>query len=99
MCDILTNTFLNPLFASDLVETKLYNIASGCPISDEAANCNDNATTVLGLAMTPLPLTVRNIKAASILLRVDNTHKSSAMISSCAEYLINESALTKVMKN
>ena len=91
MCDILTNTFLNPLFASDLVETKLYNIAS-----DEAAN---NTTTVLGLAMTPLPLTVRNIKAASILLRVDNTHKSSAMISSCAEYLINESALTKVMKN
>ena len=38
MCDILTNTFLNP-FASDLDESKLYNIASGCPISDEAANC------------------------------------------------------------
>ena len=38
MCDILTNTFLNS-FSSDLDETKLCNIASNCPISDEAANC------------------------------------------------------------
>ena len=36
MSDILTNTFINP-FSLDLEESKLFNIASGCPISDEAA--------------------------------------------------------------
>ena len=38
MKDILTNTFLNP-FSFDLDDDKLFNIASGCPIPDEASNC------------------------------------------------------------
>ena len=36
--DILTNTFLNP-FAGNLDVDKLFNIASGCPTSEEASKC------------------------------------------------------------
>ena len=38
MNDILTNTFINP-FTTELDDEKLFNIASGCPIPDEAADC------------------------------------------------------------
>ena len=37
MIDILTNTFINP-FSLDLDNDRLFNIASGCPIADEAAS-------------------------------------------------------------
>ena len=34
----MTNTFINP-FSFDFVNDKLFNIASGCPLVDEAASC------------------------------------------------------------
>ena len=38
MIDIMTNTFINP-FSFDFDNDKLFNIASGCPLVDEAASC------------------------------------------------------------
>ena len=36
--DVLEGTFVNP-FSDDLEKDKLYNLASGCPISDESSDC------------------------------------------------------------
>ena len=36
--DVLEHTFINP-FSDDIEKDKLYNLASGCPISDDAAEC------------------------------------------------------------
>ena len=36
--EILSNTFVDP-FLEDLDQTKLFNIASGCPTSEEVAKC------------------------------------------------------------
>ena len=36
--DVLENTFVNP-FSDDLDKSKLYNLASGCPINADAAEC------------------------------------------------------------
>ena len=36
--EVLKHTFVNP-FDDELEKDKLYNLASGCPIGDDAAEC------------------------------------------------------------
>ena len=36
--NLITNDLINP-FSDDLDKDKLYNLASGCPVDDEIANC------------------------------------------------------------
>ena len=55
---------------------------------------DDDANDVLALALAPLPMTVANIKAASKALTIDASQKKSLMIKGCAEYLLNEGAVT-----
>ena len=65
------------------------------PVSLAAVEISeDDANDVLALALAPLPMTVANIKAASKALTVDATQKKSVMIKGCAEYLLNEGAVT-----